>query len=91
MRSMREAVGTVEVRSLAGAVAAADAMLKSATVSVADFHMVGSGLVAVIVKGDVAAVQTAVDSGRAVAERLCEVVSVNVLARPHEEVDKLLV
>lgn len=87
---MREAVGTVETRSLVGAIAAADAMLKSATVAVADFRVVGSGLVAVIVKGDVAAVQTAVDSGRATAERICEVVSSDVIARPHEEVDKLL-
>lgn len=45
---------------------------------------------AVIVSGDVAAVQTAVDSGQAAAERLCEVVSVNVIARPHDEMDKLL-
>ena len=87
---MREAVGTVETRSLVGAITAADAMLKSARVSVADFRVVGSGLVAVIVNGDVAAVQTAVESGRAAAERLCEVISVNVIARPHEEVDKLL-
>lgn len=87
---MREAVGTVETRSLVGAITAADAMLKAAKVSVADFNIVGSGLVAVIVSGDVAAVQTAVDSGQAAAERLCEVVSVNVIARPHDEMDKLL-
>lgn len=87
---MREAVGTVETRSLVGAITAADAMLKAAKVSVADFNIVGSGLVAVIVSGDVAAVQTAVESGRAAAERLCEVVSVNVIARPNEELDKLL-
>lgn len=87
---MREAVGSVETRGLAGAIAAADAMLKSAKVSVAGFRVVGSGLVAVLVSGDVAAVQTAVNSGLTVAERLCEVISVNVIARSHEEVDKLL-
>ncbi|MCI8715039.1 MAG: BMC domain-containing protein [Oscillospiraceae bacterium] len=87
---MREAVGSVETRGLAGAIAAADAMLKSAKVSVAGFRVVGSGLVAVLVSGDVAAVQTAVNSGLTAAERLCEVISVNVIARPHEEVDKLL-
>ena len=87
---MREAVGSVETRGLTGAIAAADAMLKSAKVSVAGFRVVGSGLVAVLVSGDVAAVQTAVDSGRTAAERLCEVISANVIARPHEEVDKLL-
>ena len=87
---MREAVGTVETRSLVGAVTAADAMVKAAKVQIADFRVVGSGLVAVIVKGDVAAVQTAVDSGKAAAERICEVVSALVLARPHDEVDKLM-
>ena len=87
---MREALGTVETRSLAGAIAAADAMLKAAKVSVADFRLVGSGLVAAVVRGDVAAVQTAVDSGQAAAERLCEVISANVIPRPHEEVDKLM-
>ena len=87
---MREAVGTVETLSLVGAITAADAMLKAAKVSIAEFRVVVSGLVAVIVNGDVAAVQTAVESGQAAAERLCKVVSVNVIARPHEEVDKLL-
>lgn len=87
---MREAVGTVETRSLVGAITAADAMAKAARVRIADFRVVGSGLVAVVVRGDVAAVQTAVDSGKAAAERICEVISALVLARPHEEVDKLL-
>mgnify|MGYP002673856059 CR=1 FL=1 len=87
---MREAVGTVETKSLVGAIAAADAMLKSAKVEIADFRVVGSGLVAVVVRGDVAAVQTAVDSGSSMAQRLCEVISASVIARPHDEVDKLM-
>lgn len=87
---MKEAIGTIETRSLVGAVAAADAMLKTATVKVWDFRIVGSGLVAVIVCGDVAAVQTAVMSGQSAVENLCEVVSANVIARPHEEVEKMI-
>ena len=90
MIPVHETLGTVEVKSLVGAIAAADAMLKSATVSIADFHIVGSGLVAVVVKGDVAAVSTAVEAGKSVAERICEVISAVVIARPNEEVEKLL-
>ena len=87
---MHKALGTVETRSLVGAIAAADAMVKAASVQVSDFRLVGSGLVAVIVEGDVAAVQAAVDSGKAAAERLSEVISALVLPRPHDEVDKLM-
>lgn len=90
MIPVHETLGTVETRSLVGAVTAADAMLKSAKVSITDFRVVGSGLVAVIVKGDVAAVQTAVDAGKAAAERVCEVISAIVIARPNEEVGKLM-
>lgn len=86
---VREALGTVETRSLIGAVEAADAMLKAATVRISNFTVVGSGLVAVVISGDVAAVQTAVDIGQAAAGRISEVVSYNVIARPHEELDKL--
>ena len=87
---MHETLGTVETKSLVGAVTAADAMLKSAKVSIADFRVVGSGLVAVIVKGDVAAVSTAVEAGKAAAERICEVISAVVIARPNEELEKLM-
>ena len=87
---MRTALGTVECRGLTGAVEAADTMLKAATITILDFQVVGSGLVAVVVSGDVAAVKAAVDAGVAAAERVGEVISYNVIARPHEEVDKLL-
>ena len=87
---MNGAIGSVETRSLAGAVVAADAMAKAARVNLEDFRVVGSGLVAVTVTGDVAAVQASVDSGKAAAEQMCEVISVNVIARPHGEVAKLL-
>ena len=86
---MKEAIGMVEVRSLVGAMEAADAMLKSASVKIMDFQFVGSGLVSVTVTGDVAAVQAAVDIGKERASQVAEVVSANVIARPHDEVDKI--
>lgn len=79
----------VEARSLVAAIEAADAMLKSANVKIMDFQIVGSGLVAVTITGDVAAVTAAVENGKERASRIAEVVSVNVIPRPHDEVDKL--
>lgn len=86
---MREAIGMIEVRSLAGAIEAADAMVKSASVRILDMQIVGSGLVSVTVAGDVGAVTAAVESGRARAEMVAEVISANIIPRPHDEVDKL--
>ena len=86
---MREAIGMVEVRSFAGAIEAADAMVKSANVKILDIQIVGSGLVSVTVSGDVGAVTAAVDSGSARASQVAEVISSNVIPRPHDEVDKI--
>jgi len=79
----------VEVKGLAGAIEAADAMLKSANVRIMDFQLVGSGLVSVTVTGEVAAVMAAVENGKIRAAEIAEVVSANVIPRPHDEVDKL--
>ena len=87
---MLKSLGTVETRSLVGAMAAADAMLKAADVRICDFSLVGSGLVAVVVSGEVAAVQAAVNSGLSAAEKIAEVVSFNVIPNPSGEVNKLL-
>lgn len=87
---MREAIGMIEVKSLIGAIEAADAMLKSASVTIKDFQVVGSGLVSVTVAGDVGAVTAAVDSGKERASMIAEVISANVIPRPHTEVDKIL-
>lgn len=87
---MREAIGMVETRSLIGAIEAADAMVKAASVRIIDFRIVGSGLVSVTVTGDVGAVKSAVETGRQRAEKLAEIISYNVVPRPHEEVDKIL-
>ncbi|MCF6463065.1 BMC domain-containing protein [Clostridium sp. Cult1] len=86
---MKEAIGMVETRSLIGAIQAADAMVKAANVKVLDFQFVGSGLVAVTVTGDVAAVKAAVESGEEEAAKVAEVISTNVIPRPHDEVDKI--
>ena len=86
---MREAIGMVEVRSLTGAIEAADSMVKAANVKIMDFQIVGSGLVSVTVSGDVGAVNAAVESGKFRAAQVAEVVSANVIPRPHDEVDKI--
>ena len=85
-----QALGFIETRGLAAAIQAADTMVKSADVRIIDFNYVGSGIVAVIVEGEVAAVQAAVENGRREAEKLAEIISVNVIARPHEEVEGLM-
>lgn len=87
---MRKAIGMVETRSMVAAIEAADAMVKAASVKVLDFQFVGSGLVSVTISGDVGAVKAAVDSGEQEAARVAEVVSANVIPRPHGEVDKIL-
>ena len=87
---MQQSLGTVETRGLVGAVEAADAMLKAAKVEIREFSVVGSGLVAVVVSGEVAAVQAAVDSGKCAAEKIGEVISWNVIPNPSGEVAKLM-
>lgn len=86
---MKEAIGMVETRSLAAAIEAADAMVKAANVRIMDFQIVGSGLVSVTVAGDVGAVTAAVESGKYRGAQVAEVVSANVIPRPHDEVDKI--
>lgn len=87
---MKQALGFIETRSLVAAIQAADTMVKSADVKIADFNYVGSGIVAVVVAGEVAAVQAAVANGIETASEIAEIISSNVIARPHDEVDKLL-
>ena len=83
---MAMALGMIETRGLAAAVEALDAMLKTADVSYAGQKRVGSGLVSVLVEGDVAAVKSAVDAGAEAAQRVGELRSVHVIPRP---IDKL--
>jgi len=85
-----EALGMVETKGLVGAIEAADAMVKAANVTLAGYEKIGSGLVTVMVRGDVGAVKAATDAGAAAAQRVGEVVSVHVIPRPHTEVENLL-
>ncbi len=81
----QEALGFVETRGFIPAVEAADAMVKAAHVEMVGKVQVGSGLVTVIVKGDVGAVKAATDAGAAAAEKVGELVSVHVIPRPHDD------
>jgi ethanolamine utilization protein EutM len=85
-----EALGMVETRGLVGAIEAADAMVKAAKVLLIGKQQVGGGLVTVMVRGDVGAVKAATDAGAAAARRVGELISVHVIPRPHEEVEKIL-
>ncbi len=87
---MREALGMVETKGLVGAIEAADAMVKSANVSLEGYEKIGSGLVTVMVRGDVGAVKAATDAGAAAATKVGTVVSVHVIPRPHTDVEKIL-
>jgi len=86
----KEALGMVETKGLVGAVEAADAMVKAANVSLLGKEKIGSGLVTVMVRGDVGAVKASVDAGAAAAKRVGELVSVHVIPRPHSDVEGIL-
>ena len=89
MASM-DALGMVETKGLVGAIEAADAMVKAANVVLVGKEYIGSGYVTVMVRGDVGAVKAATDAGAAAARRVGELVSVHVIPRPHQEVEKIL-
>ena len=87
---MMEALGMIETRGLVAAIEAADAMAKAANVTLIGSEKIGSGLVSIMVRGDVGAVKAAVEAGGAAASRLGEVVATHVIPRPHNDVEKLL-
>ena len=86
----QESLGMVETRALTAAIEAADAMTKSAEVRLVGTEKIGSGLVTVMVRGDVGAVKAAVESGTAAASKLGELVAAHVIPRPHTDVEKIL-
>ena len=86
----QQALGMVETRGLTAAIEAADAMTKAAEVTLVGTEKIGSGLVSVMVRGDVGAVKAAVDSGSEAASRLGELVATHVIPRPHADVEKIL-
>ena len=87
---VKEALGMVETRGLVAAIEAADAMVKAANVTLIGTEKIGSGLVSVMVRGDVGAVKAAVEAGSASAARLGEVIAVHVIPRPHGDVENIL-
>lgn len=86
----QEALGMIETRGLTAAIEAADAMVKAAEVTLIGTEKIGSGLVSVMVRGDVGAVKAAVEAGAASAEKLGEVIATHVIPRPHADVEKIL-
>lgn len=87
---MSESVGFIETRGLTAAIEAADAMLKAANVEIVGSEKIGSGLVSVMVKGDVGAVKAATEVGAEAAQRIGELVAVHVIPRPHSDLTNLL-
>jgi ethanolamine utilization protein EutM len=85
-----EALGMIEVKGFVTLVEACDAMMKAANVTFMGWDKIGSGLVTAFVSGDVAAVKAATDAGAAAGGRIGEVVSVQVIARPHEDLQIVL-
>lgn len=86
----QEALGMVETRGLVAAIEAADSMLKAANVTLVGTEKIGSGLVSVMVRGDVGAVKAAVEAGGNNAAKLGELVATHVIPRPHTDVEKIL-
>ncbi len=86
----QEALGLIETRGLTAAIEAADAMVKAAEVTLIGTEKIGSGLVSVMVRGDVGAVKAAVEAGSATASRLGEVIATHVIPRPHSDVEQIL-
>lgn len=85
-----DALGMVETKGLVGAIEAADAMVKTAKVVVTGREYIGSGYVTIFVRGDVGAVKAATDAGAAAARRVGQLISVHVIPRPHNEVERIL-
>ena len=86
----KEALGMIETKGLVGAIEAADAMVKSANVTLIGYEKIGSGLVTVMVRGDVGAVKASVEAGSAAASRVGELYGAHVIPRPHTDVEGIL-
>lgn len=89
-RMSRQALGLVECRGLTAATEAADAMIKAANIELLATEKIGSGLVCVMIRGDVGAVKAATDVGGEAVSRLGELVAVHVIPRPHDELENIL-
>jgi ethanolamine utilization protein EutM len=90
MAKVNEALGMIETKGFIALVEATDAMIKAANVQFIGWDKVGSALVTAFVTGDVAAVKAAIDAGAAAAGRIGEVVAVQVIPRPHDDLEIVL-
>jgi microcompartment protein CcmL/EutN len=86
--TMSQALGMIETKGYVAALAAADAMVKAANVTIVSREQVGDGLVAVVIQGDVGAVKAATEAGSETASTVGELVSVHVIPRPHADLGK---
>ena len=84
------ALGLIETKGIVGAVEAADAMCKAAKVTLLNKERIGGALITVMVRGEVGAVKAATEAGAAAAKRVGELVSVHVIPRPAEDLDRFL-
>jgi ethanolamine utilization protein EutM len=87
---MADALGMIETRSFAAVVEAADAAVKAARVELVSYEKTGGGYTTIVIRGDVAAVRAACDAAQTAAGRIGDVVSVHVIARPHDQVDAVM-
>ena len=90
MAEGREALGMVETKGFVGMIEASDAMAKAAKVRLLGYERIGSGLVTTLCRGEVGAVRAAVDAAAAAASKVGELVSVHVIPRPHDDLEKYL-
>jgi len=90
MAEIREALGLVETKGFVGMIEASDAMGKAAKVRLLGYEKVGNGLVTTLCRGEVGAVRAAVEAAAAAAQRVGELVSVHVIPRPHDDLEKYL-
>ncbi|MBI2118728.1 MAG: BMC domain-containing protein [Elusimicrobia bacterium] len=87
---MKDALGLIETRGFVGMIEASDAMAKTAKVRLVGFEKIGSGLVTTICRGEVGAVRAAIEAGASAAQKVGELVSVHVIPRPHDDLEKYL-
>jgi len=90
MAEGHEALGLVETRGFVGMIEASDAMAKAAKVRLLGYERIGSGLVTTLCRGEVGAVRAAVDAAASAAQKVGELVSVHVIPRPHDDLEKYL-
>ncbi len=90
MAEVHEALGMVETKGFVGMIEASDAMAKAARVKLLGYELIGSGLVTTLCRGEVGAVRAGVDAAASAAQRVGELVSVHVIPRPHDDLEKYL-